>query len=150
MADLYGVAIGGGVSGNVDANARRILGDGASGAGPFTRFGSRELQAIKVVSATINFATSYTAVNSNFYKAINAIQERAEIFYVGIPQDTSNGFVALISKVNSDSGDGYGASSTADASYDNLEESIDIAVNGSDSGDITITNVTLTGLTFGV
>lgn len=148
MANLYGVAIGGGLTGNIDDNARRILGDGTSGAGPFTRFGSRELQAIKVVSATINFATSYTAAGSNFYKAINAIQERAEIYYVGIPQNLANGFVALISKVNSDSGDNYGATSTADGSYDNLEEVIDKAVNGSDTGDITITNVTLTGLTF--
>lgn len=148
MANLYGVAIGGGVTGNIDDNARRILGDGTSGAGPFTRFGARELQAIKVVSATINFATTYTNPGSNFYKAINAIQERAEIFYVGIPQNLANGFVALISKGNSDAGDNYGSSSTADGSYDNLEEYIDKAVNGSDTGDITITNVTLTGLTF--
>lgn len=148
MADLYSVALGGGQSGTVGANTRKVLGDGASGAGPVTRLGSRQLQAIKVVSATINFATSYTASNSNFAKAISAIQERAEIYYVGIPQDTANGFVALISSINSDAGDAYGASSTADGSYDNLEERIDVAVNGSDSGDITITNVTLTGLTF--
>lgn len=148
MADLYGVALGGGLTGNIDDNARKILGDGTSGAGPFTRFGSRELQAIKVVSATINFSTSYTTANSNFFKAINAIQQRAEIFYVGIPGNTATGFTALISKVNSDAGDNYGATSTADGSYDNLEELIDKAVNGSDSGDITVTNVTLTGLTF--
>jgi hypothetical protein len=145
MADVYATVVEGTT---VGANSRKILGDGSSGAGPFTRFGSRELQAIKVVSATINFATSYTASNSNFYKAINAIQERAEIFYVGIPQNTANGFVALISKINSDSGDGYGSLSSADNTYDNLEEKIDVAVNGSDTGDITITNVTLTGLTF--
>lgn len=146
MADLFAYDVANGTS--ITTNARKILGDGTSGAGPFTRFGSRELQAIKVVSATVNFATGYTAANSNFYKAVNAIQERAEIFYIGIPQNTANGFVALISKVNSDSGDGYGSLSSADNTYDNLEEKIDVAVNGSDTGDITITNVTLTGLTF--
>ena len=147
MADLYSVSIGGGQT--LGDNTRKVLGDGTSGAGPVTRLGSRQLQAIQVKSATINFATGYTGSNSNFAKAIAAIQERAEVYYVGIPQDTANGFVALISSINSDSGDAYGASSSADGSYDNLEERIDVAVNGSDSGDITIANKALTGLTFG-
>ncbi len=145
MADLFAYDVANGTS--ITINARKILGDGTSGAGPFTRFGSRELQAIKVVSATVNFATGYTAANSNFYKAVNAIQERAEIFYIGIPQNTANGFVALISKVNSDSGDGYGASATDNGSYENLEDIIGAAI-GTAENDVTITNVTLTGLTF--
>lgn len=144
MADVYATVVEGTT---VGANTRKVLGDGTSGAGPFTRFGSRELQAIKVVSATINFSTSYTASNSNFSKAILAIQERAEIFYVGIPGNTATGFTALISKVNSDAGDGYGASSSADGSYENLEDKIGTAI-GTAENDITITNVTLTGLTF--
>ena len=145
MADIYSTTVEGTT---VGANSRKILGDGSSGAGPFTRFGTRQLQAIKVVSATINFSTNYGNSNSNFYKAITALQERAEIFYVGIPGNTATGFTAIISSVNSDSGDGYGASSAADGTYDNLEERVDVAVNGSDSGDITITNITLTGMTF--
>jgi hypothetical protein len=67
MADLYGVAIGGGVTGNVDTNARKILGDGASGIGPYTRFGTPQLQALKIISATINFTTTPAATNSNLY-----------------------------------------------------------------------------------
>lgn len=144
MADVYATTVEGTT---VGANSRKVLGDGTSGAGPFTRFGSRELQGIKVVSATVNFATGYTASNSNFFKAINAIQERAEIYYVGIPQNTANGFVALISKINSDSGDGYGASSSFDGSYENLEDKIGAAI-GTAENDVTITDVTLTGLTF--
>jgi hypothetical protein len=145
MPDVYATAIEGTT---VGANSRKVLGDGASGAGPFTRFGTRQLQAIKVVSATVNFSTSYTASNSNFSKAIRAIQDRAEVFYAGIPGNTATGFTVLIGSINSDSGDGYGAQSTDDGTYDNLEEAVDVAVNGSDTGNITITNITLTGLTF--
>jgi hypothetical protein len=70
MADLYGVAIGGGLTGNIDDNARKLLGDGASGVGPYTRFGTPQLQAIKIVSATINFTTTPAAANSNMFKAV--------------------------------------------------------------------------------
>lgn len=145
MPDVYATVVEGTT---VGANSRKVLGDGTSGAGPFTRFGTRQLQAIKVVSATVNFSTSYTATNSNFSKAIRAIQDRAEVFYAGIPGNTATGFTVLISSVNSDSGDGYGAASTDDGTYDNLEEAVDVAVNGSDTGNITIINITLTGLTF--
>jgi hypothetical protein len=144
MADVYSTTI---ESTTVGANSRKILGDGTSGAGPFTRFGTRQLQAVKVVSATINFSTNYGNSNSNFYKAITALQERAEIFYVGIPGNTATGFTAIISSVNSDSGDGYGSSSSADGSYENLEDVIGAAL-GTAENDVTITNVTLTGLTF--
>ena len=148
MADLYSATIGGGSAILVAENARKLTGDGASGAGPYTRFGAPRLQAIKVVSATINFSTNYTDRNSNYYKAINAIQQRSEIYYAGIPGNTATGFLVLINDTNSDQGDGYGSASTDDGSYDNVEGDIDIAVNGSDSGDITITEVALTGLTF--
>lgn len=156
MADLYGDTIGGGSAILVDAHARTLKGDGALGAGPYTSFGTRQLQAIKVVSATVDFSSTSNyvdgsgvpIVNGAFYKAVNALMERAEVYYVGIPGNTATGFTALISSVNSDSGDAYGASSSADGTYDNLEEVVDVAVNGSDSGDITISNVTLSGLTF--
>jgi hypothetical protein len=148
MASLYGVDATGLNGIKIDANARKLVGDGASGVGPYTRFGTPTLQAIKVVSSTINFSTTYTATNSNYAKAIAAIQERAEIYYAGIPGNTGTGFTVLINVANSDAGDGYGASSAADGTYDNLEERVDVAVNGSDTGDITITNVVLSGLTF--
>lgn len=149
MADIYGTSTGlSNTYATVGANSRKLTGDGDSGAGPYTRFGAPQLQAIKVISASIDFSTNYTTANSNYSKAIAAIQQRAEVYYAGIPGNTATGFLVLINKNTGDAGDAYGASSTPDGSYDNLEEVIDIAVNGSDSGDITITNVALTGLTF--
>jgi hypothetical protein len=145
MADLYGVAVAG-TAVNVDANARKLLGDGASGVGPYTSFGTPTLQAIKVVSATINFTTTPTIANSNLYKAVAGLQSRAEIYYVGKPTATgANQFVALIHA--EDSGNGYGASTSMDGSYENIEDAIGASL-GVAENDITITEISLTGLTF--
>ena len=145
MADLYGVAAAG-TSVNVDANARKLLGDGASGVGPYTSFGTPTLVALKIVSATINFTTSPNAANSNMSKAVTGLQSRAEVYYVGIPTASgANQFVALVH--GEDSNDGYGASSTFAGGYENLEDAIRAAL-GTAEDDITITEVALTGLTF--
>jgi hypothetical protein len=148
MASLYGVAIGGGVTGNVDGNARKILGDGASGVGPYTSFGTPQLQAIKVVSATIDFTTTPAAANSNLYKAVSALQSLAEVYYVGKPTASgANQFVALVNLNKTDRSDGYGSSSTFVTTYENLEDVIRAAL-GTAEDDVTITEVALTGLTF--
>ena len=97
MADLYGVDATGLSGIKVDANARRLLGDGASGVGPYTRFGTPQLQAIKIISSTINFTTSPTATNSNLSKAVTALQDLAEVYYVGVPTASgANQFIALV------------------------------------------------------
>jgi hypothetical protein len=146
MADLYGVAAAG-TSVNVDANARKLLGDGASGVGPYTSFGTPTLVALKIVSATINFTTSPNSANSNMSKAVTGLQSRAEVYYVGVPTASgANQFVALVH--NEDANDGYGASSTfAGTSYENLEDAVRTAL-GTSEDDVTITVVTLGGLTF--
>ena len=150
MADLYGVAIGGGLTGNVDDNARKILGDGASGVGPYTRFGTPQLQAIKVVSSAYDFTTTPAAANSNLSKAVRGIQQLGEIYYVGIPTASgANQFVALINLNNTYNGASQGSGTTgtsANGSYDAIEADILAELGG--SGTVTITNVALTGLTF--
>jgi|LauGreDrversion4_2_1035121.scaffolds.fasta_scaffold165885_2 hypothetical protein len=147
MADLYTVATG--LAGNyatIGGNAKKVLGDGASGVGPYTSFGTPVLTAIKVVSATINFTTTPTIANSNMYKAVAGLQSRAEIYYVGKPTASgANQFVALIHA--EDSGDGYGASTSFDGSYENIEDAIGAAL-GVAENDITVTEISLTGLTF--
>lgn len=150
MADLYGVAIGGGLTGNVDANARKILGDGASGVGPYTRFGTPQLQAIKVVSSDYDFTTTPAATNSNMSKAIRGLQQLGEIYYVGKPGSASaNQFVALINPNNTYNGETQGSGSTvasANGSYTAVEADILAELGG--AGSVTITDVTLTELAF--
>jgi hypothetical protein len=147
MPSLYGVAAAG-TSVNVDANARKLLGDGASGIGPYTSFGTPQLQALKIVSATINFTTTPTIVGSNLSLAVRGLQDMAEIYYVGKPTATgANQFIALVGITKTDSGNGYGASTSMDASYENIEDSIRGAL-GTAEDDVTVTEVVLTGLTF--
>ena len=148
MADLYNVDATGLSGIKVDANARRLLGDGTSGVGPYTRFGTPQLQAIKVISATKNFTTTPAAVNSDLSKAVRALQDLAEVYYVGVPTASgANQFIALVHLNKTDAGDGFGASSSADGSYENIEDAIRVAL-GTAENDVTITNSTLTGLTF--
>jgi hypothetical protein len=145
MADLYAYDTANGT--NITANSRRLLGDGTAGVGPYTRFGTPKLQAIKIVSATINFSTTPTVPNSNLYKAVTALQSRAEVYYVGIPGNTATGFIALVHTNKTDSGDGFGAASSADGSYENIEDAIRAEL-GTAEDDVTVTDVALTGLTF--
>ena len=148
MADLYSTSTGLSASyATVGANARKLVGDGASGAGPYTRFGTPQLQAIQIKSATTNFATSYTDANSNFSKVVRALQDLAEVYYVGIPENTANGFMALINITKTDSGDGYGASTSFDGSYENIEDALRAAI-GTAEDDVTVTEMSLTGKAF--
>jgi hypothetical protein len=148
MADLYGDAIGGGLTGNIDANARRLLGDGASGVGPYTSFGTPKLQALKIISATVDFTTTPTVANSNLYKAVSALQGLAEIYYVGIPTASgANQFIALVNYNKTDNGNGYATYGSDDASFENIEDAIGAAL-GTAENDVTVTAVALTGLTF--
>jgi hypothetical protein len=150
MADLYGVALGGGLTGNVDDNARKLLGDGASGVGPYTRFGTPQLQAIKVISSAYNFTTTPAVANSNMSKAIRGLQQLGEIYYAGVPTASgANQFIALINLNNTFNGATQGSGSdgaSQDGTYTAVEADILAELGG--SGSVTITNSTLTGLTF--
>ncbi len=145
MADLFAYDVANGTS--ITTNARKLLGDGTAGVGPYTRFGTPQLQALKIISATINFSTTPSAANSNLYKAVTALQDLAEVYYVGIPGNTATGFVALVHLNKTDIGTGFGASSSADGSYENIEDEIRAAL-GTAEDDVTVTNVSLSGLTF--
>ena len=145
MADIYATTVEGTT---VGANSRKLLGDGSAGVGPYTSFGTPKLQALKIISATINFTTTPTVTNSNLAKAVFALQSLAEIYYVGIPTATgANQFVALVNLNKTDSGDGYANANELGTSYENIEDAIGAAL-GVAENDITITNSTLTGLTF--
>jgi hypothetical protein len=134
MADSYST---------VGTNALKLLGDGAAGVGPYTRFGTRQLQAISVTSSAYNLTTTPAASNSNIFKAVNALQVSAEVFYVGKPTASgSNVFVAIIASNTEQDG----TSTTNDGTWTTAEANILAALGG--SGSVTIAAVELTGLTF--
>jgi hypothetical protein len=146
MADLFAYDAANGTA--ITTNAKKLLGDGSAGVGPYTSFGTPKLQAIKIVSSAYNFTTTPTVADSNLSKAVFALQSLAEIYYVGIPTASgANQFIALVNANKTDTGALYGATSgSPDTSYTNLEAVILAALGG--SGSVTITNVALTGLTF--
>lgn len=144
MADSYSA---------VGTNALKLVGDGASGIGPYTKFGTVVLTAVKVTSASVDFTTTPAAANSNLYKAVKALQMGAEVFYVGKPTASgSNNFVALVNSATLQRG-GRGASAyggtddTGDTTFEALEEIITNAL-GQSANDTTIAEVVLTGPTF--
>ena len=137
----------------VGTNALKLVGDGASGVGPYTKFGTVVLTAVKVTSATVDFTTTPAAANSNLYKAVKALQMGAEVFYVGKPTASgSNNFVAIVNSATLQRG-GRGASAyggtddTGDTTFEALEEIITNAL-GQSANDTTIAEVVLTGPTF--
>jgi hypothetical protein len=159
MADLTSFAqtysnAGAAITGSyLPANNYKLLGDGAAGIGPYTRFGTRQLQAIQVVSATLDFTTTPTITNSLMSKAVaGLIAGGAEVFYIGKPHASTQGFIALVALDTANAG-GRGADSiggtadTGNTTYETLEESVSLRAKGA-NGDITITNVVLTGTTF--
>ena len=159
MADLTSVAqtysnAGAAITASyLGANNYKLLGDGASGIGPYTRFGTRQLIALQVVSATLDFTTTPTITNSLMSKAVaGLIAGGAEIFYVGKPHASTQGFIALVALDTANAG-GRGADSlggtadTGNTSYETLEENVSLRAKGA-NGDITITEMVLTGTTF--
>ena len=144
MADNYSA---------VGTNALKLVGDGASGVGPYTKFGTVILTAVKVTSSSVDFTTTPAAANSNLYKAVKALQMGAEVFYVGKPTSSgSNNFVALVNSATLQRG-GRGASAyggtddAGDTTFEALEEIITNAL-GQSANDTTIAEVVLTGPTF--
>ena len=137
----------------VSANAFKTLGDGAAGIGPYTRFGTPQLTALQVVSATLDFTTTPTITNSLLSKAVRGVQAAGvDIFYIGKPHASSQGVIMLVTSNTLPRG-GRGASAfggtddTGETSYENIEEQVADAL-GVAGSDITATELVLTGTTF--
>lgn len=147
MADLYSTVVG---STTLGANNRKILGDGASGVGPYTRFGTPQLTALKIVSTAVDETTTPAVANSNLQKIINAVQGFAEVYYIGIP---ASNFITVIVNANTVNRGGRGASAyggtddTGNTTFESMEEAVASAL-GQSADDVAITEVTLTGGTF--
>ena len=157
MADFTtgSITSGAGVAGSVQlaANSTKTLGDGAAGIGPYTRFGTPQLTAIKIVSASLDFTTTPNIANSLLSKVVRGVQAAGvDIFYVGKPHASTDGVVMLVTSNTLPRG-GRGAdllggtADTGETSFENVEEHVSLAAKGA-VGDITVTEVVLTGVSF--
>ena len=147
MANLYATTVG---STTFGANALKLVGDGAAGIGPYTRFGTPQLTALKVVSTALNESTSPEAAASTMQKVVNAIQAHAEVYYAGIP---ASDFITILVNSSTVSRGGNGAAlfggtnDSGETTFENLETIVSLAL-GQAVTDIAITEVVLTGGTF--
>ena len=157
MADFTtgSITSGAGVAGSdqLAANSTKTLGDGAAGIGPYTRFGTPQLTAIKIVSASLDFTTTPNIANSLLSKVVRGVQAAGvDIFYVGKPHASTDGVVMLVTSNTLPRG-GRGAdllggtADTGETSFENVEEHVSLAAKGA-VGDITVTEVVLTGVSF--
>jgi hypothetical protein len=154
MADLYTrvetVNNAGTTVATFGANANKLLGDGAAGVGPYSRFGTRQIQAIKIVSSAVDETTTPTIQASNMQKIVNALQGFGEVYYVGIP---AANFVVAHMALDTMNAGGQGAtayggtSTTSNTDYESMETVISLAL-GQAVTDVTVTSVALTGGTY--
>jgi hypothetical protein len=154
MADLRTVAAAvdnaGATTVTIGANNFKLLGDGAAGVGPYTRFGTRQIQAIKIVSAAVDETTTPAIQASNMQKIVNALQGFGEVYFIGIP--AANFIVAHMALDTLNAG-GQGAAlfggtdDTGNTSFESMETVISLAL-GQAVSDVTVTAVSLTGGTY--
>jgi hypothetical protein len=137
----------------ISANAFKTLGDGAAGIGPYTKFGTPQLTALQIVSATLDFTTTPTITNSLLSKAVRGVQAAGvDIFYVGKPHASTQGVIMLVTSNTLPRG-GRGASAfggtddTGETTFENIEEQVADAL-GVAGSDITAAELVLTGTTF--
>ena len=124
-------------------------------AGPFSQFGTRDLQFIKIVatgsdgSTAVNFSTTYGNSNSDFSIALRTLQGFGEVYYVTTPDST--GFAAAVSQ------DTVNASQTATPNtqaattgstnnYGSLEAALVSALAKGGSATATVSGLTATGV----
>jgi hypothetical protein len=126
-----------------DGYTASSLGGARTYAGPYSRFGTRELVFLKVaVASGDNNLTkgadgvngSYTDTNSVFSRAIRAVQGFGEIYFVSTP---SSGSFAVA--VAFDTQDGSEANSNVQATtYGAMEAAINSSVNASGVATVTV------------
>lgn len=112
----------------------------------YSNFGTRNLRFAKAVVSggssndltTADGSTgSYTASNSLFSKAVRALQQYGEIYFVGVPSAT-----AFVFAVSEDTLNDADSGNTSNSGYGLLETAIAAAVG---SGTVTVTTLTATG-----
>lgn len=105
---------------------------------PGTFHGGYQLEWYKIEHGSVNFATNYATPESNFEKAVRAIENVATVVVLGTP--TSAGFVVGI-----DDGSYYGRGDNTGA-VDNSVATLKSAVEAAVGTTATVTALTLSGI----
>jgi len=131
-----------------EVQAARIGANAYKNENPFTRFGTRSIRFVTVVTsggAGLNISTTPTITNSNLSKLVRSAQNYGELCVVGTPSATG----VILGFYDDTLNDGSAASpSLSDASYAKMEAEIYAALGSWASGVVTVTTVVPTGVTF--
>jgi len=147
MADITNVLQTSDNSGN-PITAAYVNANAFKNENPFTRFGTRSIRFVTVVTsggAGLNISTTPTISNSNLSKLVRSAQNYGELCVVGTPSATG----VILGFYDDTLNDGSAASpSLSDASYAKMEAEIYAALGSWASGVVTVTTVVPTGVTF--
>jgi hypothetical protein len=131
-----------------EITAARVGANAYKNENPFTRFGTRSIRFVTVVTsggAGLNISTTPTITNSNLSKLVRSAQNYGELCVVGTPSATG----VILGFYDDTINDGSAASpSLSDASYAKMEAEIYAALGSWASGVVTVTTVVPTGITF--
>lgn len=105
---------------------------------PGTFHGGYQLEWYKVEHGSVNFATGYTSPDSNFEKAVRAIENVATVVVLGVP--TSAGFVVGI-----DDGSYFGRGDNT-GGVNNSVATLKSAIEAAVGTTATVTALTLSGV----
>lgn len=105
---------------------------------PGTFHGGYQLEWYKVEHNSVNFATNYNTPNSNFEKAVRAIENVATVVVLGTP--TSAGFVVGIDDAS------YFGRGDATGFVDNSVATLKSAIEAAVGTTATVTGLTLSGV----
>lgn len=147
----------GGTDVNVGANYLKVqqspgaalAGVNGDGDAPLLTFSTPNLRAFKVTVTGVNLATDSELANSNWSKAIRALQVTSELFAVFAPSDAANStFVYMAPDFNTNAGAPTTATDPLSApTFSVVEKAIADAV-GVAAGDVAVAYTALTGTTW--
>ena len=131
-----------------EITAARVGANAYKNQNPFTRFGTRSIRFVTVVTsggAGLDISTTPTITNSNLSKLVRSAQNYGELCVVGTPSASG----VILGFYDDTLNDGSAASpSLSDASYAKMEAEIYAALGSWASGVVTVTTVVPTGVTF--
>ena len=131
-----------------ETQAARVGANAYKNENPFTRFGTRAIRFVKVVTsggAGLDISTTPTITNSNLSKLVRSAQNYGELCVVGTPSASG----VILGFYDDTINDGSAASpSLSDASYAKMEAEVYAALGSWGSGVVTVTTVVPDGITF--
>jgi len=118
----------------------------AEGDAPLLTFSTPNLRAYKVSCAGVNLSTNSELADSNWSRAVRAVQVTSEVFAIFAPTNADPSvFIYLAPDFNTNPGTTTGDAVTGTVTFGILETALNDAISGCTA---TVTTTSLTGVTW--